>query len=85
MSAVEDLEALERYIARLRVQIEQQTKHVEGLVDYPELAGRASEILASDMENLRQGLIQIEELKTQVVRELAHPKGKPAADKSDVA
>jgi hypothetical protein len=43
---------------------------VEGLVDYPELAGRASEILASDMENLRQGLIQIEELKR---RSLASP------------
>ena len=84
MSSAEELETLQRYIARLRVRVEQQAKHVDGLVDYPELAKRGSEILALDSENLRLALIQVEELKAQVAKE-ADAKETSVADKSNVA
>jgi hypothetical protein len=66
MSAFDELEALETYIRRLRTRIGHQAMHVEGLADYPDIAERAREILAQELEQLRVALIQVEELKKQV-------------------
>jgi hypothetical protein len=66
MSALQQLEELEKYIRRLRTRIAHQAVHVEGLADYPAIAERAREILAQELEQLRVALIQVEELKKQV-------------------
>jgi hypothetical protein len=69
MSAFDELVALEKYIRRLRTRIAQQAMHVEGLVDYPEIAERAREILAREMEDLRRALIQLEQLRQQAAKD----------------
>jgi tRNA U34 5-carboxymethylaminomethyl modifying GTPase MnmE/TrmE len=71
MSALEQLEELEKYIPRLRTRIAHQAMHVEGLADYPHIAKRAREILAQEMEDLRRALIQVEQLRKQAAKEAA--------------
>ena len=71
MSALEQLEELEKYIPRLRTRIAHQAMHVEGLADYHHIAKRAREILAQEMEDLRRALIQVEQLRKQAAKEAA--------------
>jgi len=71
MSALDELEALEKLASWLRGRIENQAKHVEGLVEYPELAERATRILELESENLRKTLIELEEIKARVAKEAA--------------
>ena len=85
MSAVEELEVLQRQIARLRQRVEHQAMHVDGLAEYPELARRAGKILEQETENLRLALIQLAEIRAQVDREATQFTEDPPAHKSDVA
>jgi chromosome segregation ATPase len=85
MSAVEEMENLQRCIARLRLRIEHQTRHVEGLADHPELAERAGRILAQDMEHLRQVLVQADELRMHIDRQTAREEEKQVGGKKDIA
>jgi tRNA U34 5-carboxymethylaminomethyl modifying GTPase MnmE/TrmE len=85
VSTAEQLEMLQRHIARLRTRIEQQAAHVERLVDYPELAERAGSILQQDTEDLRQALIQLEQIEVDAKKEDAALVRKPPGTKSDVA
>jgi tRNA U34 5-carboxymethylaminomethyl modifying GTPase MnmE/TrmE len=85
MSAVEELEVLQRQIARLRQRVEHQAMHVEGLAAYPELATRAGKILEQVTENLRLALIQLAEIRAQVDREATQVTKGPLTHKSDVA
>jgi hypothetical protein len=70
MSALEQLEELEKFIPRLRTRIAHQTMHVEGLADYPAIAERARVILAREIEDLRLALIQVEQLRAQAAKEV---------------
>jgi hypothetical protein len=85
MSAAEELEILQRSIGRLRLRIEHQTKHVEGLADHPELAERAGKILAQDLEHLRQVLVQADELTMHIDRQTAREEEKQASGRKDIA
>lgn len=85
MSAAEQVEVLQRHVARLRVRIEQQAAHVEGLADYPDLAQRAGAILEKDTESLRQALIQLEQIEADAKKEAAALEKRPPLHKSDVA
>jgi tRNA U34 5-carboxymethylaminomethyl modifying GTPase MnmE/TrmE len=85
LSTAEQLEMLQRHIARLRSRIEQQAAHVERLVDYPELAERAGAILEQDTESLRRALIQLEQIEADAKKEDAALARQPAGPKSDVA
>ncbi len=69
MSPAEELDSLERQISRLRLRMEHQAMHVEGLAEYPQLAERAEEILAEDAERLRRTLIRFAEVKADMDRE----------------
>jgi hypothetical protein len=85
MSPLEELETVERVIARLRRRIQHQAMHVEGLADYPHLAKRASAILVQETESLRKALVQLEEVKKLVAKETAEAEGKQPAKKSGLA
>jgi hypothetical protein len=85
MSPVAELEEVELHIARLRLRIDQQAKHVEGLGGYPDLAKRASNLLAQDAEQLRLALIQLEKITLQMKKSQSLNRGRPADPKSDVA
>jgi len=71
MSALDELQALEKLVSRLRWRIENQAKHVEGLAEYPEIAERATRILELESENLRKTLIEVREMKARVAVEAA--------------
>jgi hypothetical protein len=55
-----DIEALERYVASLKIQIEQQGHHIDGLAAHPEQAKSAQCLLNDQIERLRQLMIAIE-------------------------
>jgi hypothetical protein len=80
-----ELEEVELHIARLRLRIEQQAKYVEGLGGYPDLAKRASSLLAQDAEQLRLALIQLEKITTQMKKSQDFNRAMPADPTSDVA
>jgi hypothetical protein len=71
MSALDELQALEKLVSRLRWRIENQAKHVEGLAEYPDLAERATRILELESENLRKTLIELQEMRARVAVEAA--------------
>jgi hypothetical protein len=85
VSAIEQVDLLQRHIARLRARIERQAAHVEGLSDYTDLAQRAGAILEQDMESLRQALIQLEAIKSDAGKERAALDRQTPGHKSDVA
>jgi hypothetical protein len=85
VSAIEQIELLQRHVARLRARIERQAAHVEGLADYPDLAQRAGAILEQDTESLRQALIQLAAIKSDAEKERALLDRQPPGRKSDVA
>jgi hypothetical protein len=60
---------MQQHVARLRRRIENQTRYIEVLEDYPDIAKRASDALAQDSEELRHALIQLEDLKMKAQQE----------------
>ena len=69
MSTLLELERMQQHVARLRRRIKNQTRYIEALGDYPDLAKRASDVLARESEELRSALIQLEDLQRQAQRE----------------
>jgi predicted RNase H-like nuclease (RuvC/YqgF family) len=69
MSTLLELERMQQHVARLRRRIENQTKYIEVLEDYPDIAKRASNALAQDSEELRCALIQLEDLEMKAQQE----------------
>jgi chromosome segregation ATPase len=85
MSAEDELETLQRQITQLRLRIEHQAKHVEGLADYPDLADRASAVLARDLEELRQALVQFEATKARADKDAGQVGDAPPGNERDIA
>jgi predicted RNase H-like nuclease (RuvC/YqgF family) len=79
MSTLLELERMQQHVARLRRRIENQTRYIEVLEDYPDIAKRASDALAQDSEELRHALIQLEdlEMKTQQEKDRTETPGDP--------
>ena len=69
MSTLLELERMQQHVARLRRRIENQTRYIEVLEDYPDIAKRASNALAQDSEELRHALIQLEDLEMKTQQE----------------
>ena len=69
MSTLLELERMQQHVARLRRRIENQTRYIEVLGDYPDIAKRASDVLARDSEEMRRALIQLEDLQRQAQQE----------------
>jgi predicted RNase H-like nuclease (RuvC/YqgF family) len=69
MSTLLELERMQQHVARLRRRIENQTRYIEVLEDYPDIAKRASNALAQDSEELRHALIQLEDLQMKAQQE----------------
>jgi predicted RNase H-like nuclease (RuvC/YqgF family) len=69
MSTLLELERMQQHVARLRRRIENQTRYIEVLEDYPDIAKRASDALAQDSEELRHALIQLEDLEMKTQQE----------------
>jgi predicted RNase H-like nuclease (RuvC/YqgF family) len=69
MSTLLELERMQQHVARLRRRIENQTRYIEVLEDYPDIAKRASNALAQDGEELRHALIQLEDLQMKAQQE----------------
>ena len=69
MSTLLELERMQQHVARLRRRIKNQTRYIDGLEDYPDIAKRASDALARDSEELRCALIQLEDLQRQAQQE----------------
>src|SRR5215472_699276 len=53
MSTLLELERMQQHVARLRRRIKNQTRYIEALGDYPDIAKRASDVLARESEELR--------------------------------
>jgi hypothetical protein len=68
MSTLPELERMQ-HVARLRRRIKNQTRYIDVLGDYPDIAKRASDALAQDSEELRCALIQLEDLQKQAQQE----------------
>ena len=62
MSTLLELDRMQQHVARLRRRIENQTRYIEVLEDHPDIAKRASDVLARDNEEMRCALIQLEDL-----------------------
>jgi len=69
MTTLLELERMQQHVARLRRRIKNQTRYIEVLDDYPDIAKRASDALARDSEELRSALIQLEDLEKKVQQE----------------
>ena len=69
MSTLLELERMQQHVARLRRRIKNQTRYIEGLEDYPDMAKRARDALVRDSEELRFALIQLADLEKQVQKE----------------
>ena len=69
MSTLLELERMQQHVARLRRRIENQTRYIEVLEDYPDIARRASDVLARDSEEMRCALIQLEDLERHAQEE----------------
>jgi len=75
MPGLEELQSLEHQIESLRTRVEEEAAHVTGLSDQPDLARQAQETLATSTEELRLLLIELEELKARVDKEVAASQG----------
>jgi hypothetical protein len=53
---------MQQHVARLRRRIKNQTRYIDALGGYPDIAKRASDALSRDSEELRCALIQLEDL-----------------------
>jgi hypothetical protein len=62
MSWSAELEEVQRRVAGLKLRVELQARHLDGLTVYSDLAKRASDILAQETERLRLSLIQLEDM-----------------------
>jgi len=69
MSTLLELERVQQHVARLRRRIQNQTRYIDALGSYPDIAKRASAALARDSEELRCALIQLEDLEKQAHQE----------------
>ena len=69
MSTLVELERIQQHVARLRRRINNQTRYIDALGNYPDIAKRASAALARDSEELRCALIQLEDLERQAQQE----------------
>jgi hypothetical protein len=69
MSTLLELERVQQHVARLRRRINNQTRYIDALGNYPDIAKRASAALARDSEELRCALIQLEDLEKQAQQE----------------
>ena len=69
MSTLLELERVRQHVARLRRRIQNQTRYIDALGSYPDIAKRASAALARDSEELRCALIQLEDLEKQAHQE----------------
>ena len=69
MSTLLELERMQQRVARLRRRIKNQTRYIDALGDYPDIAKRASDALARDSEELRCALIQLEDLERHAQQE----------------
>jgi len=69
MSTLLELERMQQHLARLRRRIKNQTRYIDALGDYPDIAKRGSDALARDSEELRCALIQLEDLKRHAQQE----------------
>jgi hypothetical protein len=84
MSTRIELERMQQHVARLRRRIENQTRYIEGVEDYPDIAKRAREALVRDSEELRFALIQLADLERQAQQEMDRP-DTPTDSSSNVA
>jgi len=69
MSTLLELERMQQHVARLRRRIKNQTRYIDALGGYPDIAKRASDVLARDSEELRCALIQLEDLERQALQQ----------------
>ena len=69
MSTLLELERVQQHVARLRRRMKNQTRYIDALGSYPDIAKRASAALARDSEELRCALIQLEDLEKQAHQE----------------
>jgi hypothetical protein len=69
MSTLLELERVQQHVARLRRRIKNQTRYIEVLDGYPDIAKRASDALARDSEELRSALVQLEDLERKAQQE----------------
>ena len=69
MSTLVELERVQQHVARLRRRIKNQTRYIDALGDYPDIAKRARGALARDSEELRYALIQLQDLQRQAQQE----------------
>ena len=72
MSTLLELERAQQHVARLRRRIKNQTRYIDALGGYPDIAKRASDVLARDSEELRCALIQLEDLDRHAQQETDH-------------
>jgi hypothetical protein len=84
MSTHLELEKTQQHVARLRRRIKNQTRYINVLGDYPDIAKRASDALARDSEELRCALIQLEDLQRQAQQEMGRT-DTPTDSNSNVA
>ena len=69
MSTLLELERMQQHVDRLRRRIKNQTRYIDALGGYPDIAKRASDALARDSEELRCALIQLEDLERHTQQE----------------
>jgi len=60
---------MQQHVARLKRRIKNQTRYIDALGDYPDIAKRAGGALARDSEELRCALIQLEDLERHTQQE----------------
>ena len=69
MSTLLELEKTQLHVVRLRRRIKNQTRYIDALGGYPDIAKRGSDVLARDSEELRCALIQLEDLERHAQQE----------------
>ena len=69
MSTLLELEKAQLHVVRLRRRIKNQTRYIDALGGYPDIAKRASDALARDSEELRCALIKLEDLERHAQQE----------------
>ena len=84
MSTLLELEKMQQHVARLRRRIRNQTRYIEVLEEYPDIARRASDVLARDSEELRSALIQLQDLERKAQQE-SDRRDTPTDSNSNVA
>ena len=84
MSTLLELEKMQQHVARLRRRIKNQTRYIEVLEEYPDIARRASDVLARDSEELRSALIQLQDLERKAQQE-SDRRDTPTDSNSNVA